>query len=109
MECSRRSAQRALLNADAIVIDASSNADVLRTALDVASQALVILVLDGDDPTTIATTLVDSVSAFLVAGTVRVVLVGNEVLGTTRAHVHLVTDVVCRAILDIDQQSTETR
>jgi hypothetical protein len=91
-----------MLSSDTLVVGGPADRDATRAAFDAASDQLVILVLPGDDPSTIATTLVENVSAFLVAGTLRAVLVAHEDRGTTTVTVHLVTDEVCRAILDIE-------
>jgi len=95
-----------MLSSDTLVLSGSTDRDATRAAFDAASDQLVILELAGDDPSTIATMLVDNVSAFLVAGTLRAVVVARENRGATTTSVHLVTDEVCRAILDIEDATT---
>ncbi|MFA5885974.1 MAG: ATPase, T2SS/T4P/T4SS family [Acidimicrobiia bacterium] len=92
-----------VLGADTLVVD-GDDAETVQAAFDAASELLVVVAADGDDPSRVATSLVDVVGGFLVAGMLRAVLTGSEDAGVTTAEVHLVTDEVCRAILDLGPQ-----
>jgi len=96
-----------MLSSDTLVVCGPPDRDATRAAFDAASEQLVTLLMPGDDPSTIATTLVDTMSAFLVAGTLRAVVVAHDDRGAATASVHLVTDEVCRAILDIEDITIE--
>jgi hypothetical protein len=91
-----------MLGCDTIVVGGPVDRSATRGLFDAASEKLVVLELPGDDPSAVAAKLVDNVSAFLVAGTLRAVLVARDDLGTATVTLHLVTDDVCRAILDIE-------
>jgi hypothetical protein len=91
-----------MLGADAIVVDGVIGFDSSRAALDASSHVLVMLTVDDDDPVQIASKLVEDVGAFLVAGTIRAVLIASQEDSVVSTSVHVVTDDVCQAILNID-------
>jgi len=93
----------ALLGGDTLVVE-TDDTDTVRSAFDAASELLVLVVADGDDPSLVAAGLVERVGGFLVAGMLRAVLTGSEEAGMTTGEVHVVTDEVCRAILDLPPQ-----
>ncbi len=88
------------LGADALVVE-SADADTVRSAFDAASELLAIVRVHGDDPSDVAASLVESVGGFLVAGMLRAVVVAGGEPALPTAEVHLVTEDVCRAILDL--------
>jgi len=92
-----------MLSADAIVVDGVTGVDSSRSALDASSNVLVILTVLKDDPVQIASNLVDDVGAFLVAGTVLAILIAGTDGAAASTSVHVVTDDVCKTILDIEE------
>ena len=88
------------LGADLVVVD-RADAATMRAAFDAASGRLVVVRTEGSDPSDVAADLVGDVGGFLVAGMLRVVLVGSGDGDDTTAEVHVVTEDVCRAILDL--------
>ncbi len=91
------------LGADTLVVE-STDPDTVRSAFDAASELLAVVRVDGEDPSDVTAALVERVGGFLVAGMLRaVVVVGGEPALPT-AEVHLVTEDVCRAILDLPRR-----
>jgi type IV pilus assembly protein PilB len=93
----------AMLSADAIVVDGVNGVESSRSALDASSNTLVILTVVEDEAVCVASTLVEGVGAFLVAGTVRAVLIATSTDDGVSTTVHVVTDDVCQTILDIEE------
>ncbi len=91
------------LGADTLVVE-SGDADTVRGAFDAASELLAVVQVHGDDPSDVAAALVETVGAFLVAGMLRAVVVAGGDAARPTAEVHVVTEDVCRAILDLPRR-----
>ena len=88
------------LGADTLVVE-STDTDTVRSAFDAASELLAVVRVHGEDPSDVTAALVESVGAFLVAGMLRAVVVAGREPTLPTAEVHLVTEDLCRAILDL--------
>lgn len=88
------------LGADVLVTGADEPG-VRRAAFEAAADLLVVLHTSGEDPSEVVAEIVDEVGRFLVAGMLRLVLVAGTDPADPGVDVHLVTEDVCRAILDL--------
>ena len=88
------------LGADLLVTDAD-DAATRRAAVDAAAERLVIVAAVGQDPSDIVADLVADAGAVPVAGALRAVLLAGGGADGVEATVNLVSEDVCRAILDL--------
>lgn len=86
--------------ADLLVTDAD-DAATRRAAVEAAGERLVILAVVGSDPSDIVAELVTDTDAATVAGAVRAVMVATGGPSGIEVAVNVVSEDVCRAILDL--------
>jgi hypothetical protein len=87
------------LAADVLVLG-TDGPDAVRAAFAAASERVVVVRAPAADPSDLVAALVDVVGGTLVAAMLRAVVVAQPGNGGSVARVHLVTDEVCRAIVD---------
>lgn len=88
------------LGADLLVTDADDTA-TRRAAVESAAERLVIIAAVGQDPSDVVAELVADAGAVPVAGALRAVLVAGGGPDGAEATVNVVSEDVCRAILDL--------
>ena len=87
-------------DADVVIVDAGSDARIMRTAFDVADRRLVVAVVESSDGADVVTGLAGDVGAIRVAGALAAVILVHDDNARLRADVHVLTDELLEVLLD---------